>query len=466
VFLKKLYFAILLSCIVGVLAAQINDSIVTYGPYELWEAADNGDLGTVIECLDQGIYVDISDDNGITALMLASQSGHLNVVEYLAINNANINAKPKFPGTPPLIAAARNNHVDVVEYLIRHNAEIDAKDDYGRQAIHYTANYGYYILTDMLIYYEADCDEPDNYGRTPLYYAIINAQTEIAKLLVANNADILKIDSNGNSYLHLAADIDTITLIDYMLESNIPYNLTNNNNMSILDLAVYYGNYYLVERLIEKGAIPNDTITEYFNTRTLANNSGNRKIKKLIKNQGIKNIHKPYFQYIDLVWDLSFNAKDFQMGFHTGLYDTRYGIKIIVGGLFRTGKKWVNLYDGNNVYLQLKESRWSIYTGLRKYIRFLKNGNNTFLLFAGVNELYSNPSYEAINNREAASVITLPEAGLCINFKRFVNIEFTYKYCNFNIENISPHRMGISLIFGFNYKPNEINEQNKYIIRE
>lgn len=464
--MKNYIFTIWLVLSTVVVVAQTTDSIVTYGPYDLWAAADTGNLDIVKKCLGQGIYVDISDENDITALMLASQSGHLNIVEYLAVHNANINAKPKFPGTPPLIAAARNNHFDIAEYLIRHNADINSKDDYGRQAIHYTANYGYYTLTDMLLYYEAEYDEPDSYGRTPIYYAIVNAQTEIAKLLVDYNADILKLDATGNSYLHLAADNDSTSIIDYLLESQIPINATNNNNLTALDFAVYYGNYYFAEQLIEKGAIPNDSITEYYNTRTLANQSGSRKIRKLVKNQGIKNIHKPYFQYIDLAWDMSFNSKNFLMGLHTGLYDTRYGIKVIAGGLFSTGKKWVNIYEGNNTYMQLKESRWGLYAGIRKYIRFLKEDSNTIMLFAGINELYTKPKYEAIDNREAASVITVPEAGICINLRRVVNIELSYKYCDFNILEVSPHRVGISLIFGINFRSEEMNEQNRFIIRQ
>jgi ankyrin repeat protein len=464
--LKRYICTIWIILITGVLIAQNTDSIVTYGPYDLWAAADTGNLAIVEKCLDQGIYVDISDDNDITALMLAAQSGHFNIVEYLAVHNANINAKPKFPGTPPLIAAARNNHFEIAEYLIRHNSDINAKDDYGRQAIHYTSNYGYYALTDMLLYYEADYDEPDSYGRTPMYYAIINSQTEIVKLLVDYSANILRIDANENSYLHLAADIDSTSIIDYLLESDIPYNITNNNNLSALDLAVYYGNYYLAEQLIEKGAVPKDSITEYFNTKTLANQSGSRKIRKLVKNQGIKNIHKPYFQYVDLAWDLNFNSKYFLMGLHTGLYDTRYGIKVIAGGLFSTGKKWINIYEGHNTYMQLKESRWGLYAGIRKYIRFLKEENNSIMLFAGINELYTKPKYEAIDNRMAASIITVPEAGICVNLKRVVNIEISYKYCDFNILDVSPHRVGLSLVFGINLRSEEMNEQNRFIIRQ
>lgn len=445
--------------------AQTSDTI-SYSPYDLWMAADTGNLSVVKACLEKGMFVDISDENSITALMLAAQSGHLSIVEYLAIHDADINAKPKFPGISPLSAAVRNDRMEVAEYLIRHGAKIAAKDDYGKQALHYAAEYGYVTMVDMLIYYEAPVDTSDGFGKTPLYFALVNNHIDIAQLLVENGADVLRKDSNGNNYLHIVAQNDTTRVADFLLNTNIDITDENLDGLNAFDIAVYNGNLSLVKQLAERGMQARDSITPFFNTRTLANNSGNKKVRKFIKQQKIPNKYYPYFQYVDLGWDLDFNLDDFMMGFNAGVYDTRYGIKLYSGLLFRMAPKWVWLNETNQSFLQVKEERWGAYLGVRKYFRFKKSLGIPFQLFTGVSQYYTKPSYDVLEYGEAGSFILMPEAGLCVNLRNILKLEFAYKYCDFNRSKISPHRVSISFVFGFNFRSEEMNDKNRYIIKE
>jgi ribosomal protein L12E/L44/L45/RPP1/RPP2 len=61
-----------------------------------------------------------------TALMLAIEAGHLDVVQYLVEHNANVNL---FAGRPfsPLMLAAQAGYLDIIQYLIAHGADIDAQ---------------------------------------------------------------------------------------------------------------------------------------------------------------------------------------------------------------------------------------------------------------------------------------------------------------------------------------------------
>ena len=53
-----------------------------------------------------------------TALLYASQWGHLEMVKYLVGNGADVNAKDKNDKTA-LILASENGHFDLVKYLKR-----------------------------------------------------------------------------------------------------------------------------------------------------------------------------------------------------------------------------------------------------------------------------------------------------------------------------------------------------------
>ncbi|WP_144151877.1 ankyrin repeat domain-containing protein, partial [Brachyspira hyodysenteriae] len=58
---------------------------------EFFDAAKSGDLNKLKECLNKNININILDDEGFTALMLASIFNRINIAEELIKNNADIN---------------------------------------------------------------------------------------------------------------------------------------------------------------------------------------------------------------------------------------------------------------------------------------------------------------------------------------------------------------------------------------
>ncbi|MEI0445998.1 ankyrin repeat domain-containing protein [Brachyspira intermedia] len=55
---------------------------------ELLEAIKNDDLETLKSLIEKGADINAKDDSNITALMLASEKGHLEVAEFLKANGA------------------------------------------------------------------------------------------------------------------------------------------------------------------------------------------------------------------------------------------------------------------------------------------------------------------------------------------------------------------------------------------
>lgn len=90
----------------------------------LWRAARDGNLTQVRAALPAGAQVDAKDPSGATALFLAAQSGHLDVVEFLASRGADLNAvAPVMVAgqtyrVSALAAAALGWHVDVARLLL------------------------------------------------------------------------------------------------------------------------------------------------------------------------------------------------------------------------------------------------------------------------------------------------------------------------------------------------------------
>ena len=82
--------------------------------------------------LDAGASTDLMDDDGLTALCLASQNGHAEVVRLLLTGGAETYVA-EFRTTLGL--ASQAGHVEVVQLLLAAGAGKDYKDFYGKTAL-------------------------------------------------------------------------------------------------------------------------------------------------------------------------------------------------------------------------------------------------------------------------------------------------------------------------------------------
>lgn len=101
----------------------------------------------------------------------------------------------------PIILAAMAGKADLVELLAENKANLDAKDEAGGSALHYTAARGYVDVAELLIELGADVDIENRQGMTPLLKAAANGQFDIVQLLLSRNADTNHNDYTGRSAL-------------------------------------------------------------------------------------------------------------------------------------------------------------------------------------------------------------------------------------------------------------------------
>lgn len=80
------------------------------------DAAIFGDEDVIKKIIDKNINVNIQDDVGNTALILACMEGHIKVVELLIKANADKSIVNKH-GNDALFYAKRNNYNDIIKLL-------------------------------------------------------------------------------------------------------------------------------------------------------------------------------------------------------------------------------------------------------------------------------------------------------------------------------------------------------------
>jgi hypothetical protein len=138
---------------------------------ELSRAAMRGDLDYVKDLLSQGAKPDSSDSQGMSALAIASQEGHIEVVKFLLYHGADVNAHGKGKGvdrTALMAAASYGRHVEIVRLLVERGAEVNARGELGWTALIWAARGGEIESVKYLLDKGADPHINALDGKTPV----------------------------------------------------------------------------------------------------------------------------------------------------------------------------------------------------------------------------------------------------------------------------------------------------------
>ena len=150
----------------------------------LHEAACHGDLCEVKRLLEGKRRVDIVNDlndispfYGQTPLGLATQYGHIAVVELLLERKAPIEG----PLCSPLCLAAEKGHRDIVQLLLERTALREARDAENRTPLFWATMFGDMDLVQLLLEEKAEIFAVDFYGETPLSCADRRGNNELVE---------------------------------------------------------------------------------------------------------------------------------------------------------------------------------------------------------------------------------------------------------------------------------------------
>ena len=215
---------------------------------KLMLAVFNEDLKAVKRLIKQGAPVSAQDEDGWTALHMASYEGVLEIAQCLIEAGAQVNIKNKNDNTPLHMAVSERN-LEVFEALIKAGADVTLETKEGDTALHMVAGYGCLYL---------------------------------AKSLVEAGADILKKNKRGEDAYSLAAPRE-INDIKTWIREYIPLKLLDKEHVTALQVAASRGNLMLAQDLIKEGADLLAKNNEGQDAYQIAMKNGHIKIAKMIK---------------------------------------------------------------------------------------------------------------------------------------------------------------------------------------
>ncbi|KAK7400198.1 hypothetical protein VNO78_11398 [Psophocarpus tetragonolobus] len=228
--------------VAAIRCAIVND-VNELGETALFIAADKGHLDVVKHILDyassQGLS--LKNDLGFDPLHIAASRGHLSIVELLLDRDPGLINTVSRSNATPLISAATGGHTSVVQFLLsRDPSLLELSRSNGKNALHLCARQGHVDVVKLLLSKDPQlARRTDKKGQTALHMAVKGRSCVTVKLILRTDAAIVMLpDKFGNTALHIATRKKRVRIVNELLllpDTNV--NALTREHKTALDIA-------------------------------------------------------------------------------------------------------------------------------------------------------------------------------------------------------------------------------------
>ena len=225
------------ACAAGQLAVLVelrrahNETVTAYlageggrgdgGWYPLWVAALDGRREVVAWLVGEvGAAAGAADpSDGASAMFVAAQEGHLEVVLVLVAGGASVD-QADVGGATPLIMAATEGHLAMVRALVGAGASVDRPKKDGATPLFMAAQFGHLAVVRALVEAGAGVDRAIDNGFTPLFKAAQKGHLEVVRALVEAGAD-KKVETQWGTPLAIAVSKGHLSVVKLLSSSSV-----------------------------------------------------------------------------------------------------------------------------------------------------------------------------------------------------------------------------------------------------
>ena len=253
-----------------------NDGVTT-----LMSAASQGHTAVCTLLLEKGVDVNAIANSGGTALMYAVGSGHIETVRLLVSHGADVNiavlASPEYieeiakavaegkedveehrDGVTALMLAAQGGHEELVKILLEADADVNAQDDEEATALHYAMKGNFLEIAKILVVGGANPndlykDEKTSKVHHLLMDSILANNEDFAALLVNHGANTSYVDEDGVTPLIQAAYQGMTEIVKALLSqetASVDVSAMNNEGINALIAASSEGHIEVIKLLL------------------------------------------------------------------------------------------------------------------------------------------------------------------------------------------------------------------------
>ncbi|KAF2368431.1 Ankyrin repeat-containing domain [Trinorchestia longiramus] len=270
------------------------------GNVPLHLAVHGGEIKAVEICLKNGANIAMQQHDRNTPVHLACAQGAVDIVklmftmqphekrEVLTIKDAR--------GMTPLHCSAMFDHPDLVRYLVMEGAALNAGDNENRTPLLLAASQRCWRSVEALLQLGADPGIRDNSSKNILHIIVMNGGSITDIVALRQTSSPMKLaqllndqDVSGCSPLHYASKSGQIKSLESLLQLGASVRTKNHRNESPLHFAAKYGRYNTVRQLLEstKGfLILNESNGDGKTALHIASEEGHSRLVQLLISKG------------------------------------------------------------------------------------------------------------------------------------------------------------------------------------
>ena len=227
------------------------------------------------------VNIDHTNEEGKTALMLACERGHEDIVHSLLSAGANVNIQNN-KGWTALMIASKHNHISIIHMLLQANANPHLKTPIGSNAVLIASGNGSYEVVELLISKGVDYKYQREDGMTAFMLACQNGHTQIVELLLKEQVDPNVQDKDGWNAFMLACKKGHAKIVELLLKKQVDPNVQKKSGRNAFMFACQNGHTQIVELLLKEQVDPNIQEKDGWNAFMLACLNGHSQIVELL----------------------------------------------------------------------------------------------------------------------------------------------------------------------------------------
>ena len=225
------------------------------------------------------------DNNGLTALIFASQGCHSEVVQILLSKGADPNIQRE-DGWTALMSASANGLSEMVHILLKGGADPNIQEEDGWTALMIADQNGHSEVVQILLKGGADPNFQKEDGTTALIYASQNGHSEVVLLLLKGGADPNIQMEDGWTALFSASQSGHSDVVQILLKGGADPNIQMEEGWAALMLASQNGHSKMVKILLKEGADPNVQLKDGWTALFSASQNSHSKVVQILLKEG------------------------------------------------------------------------------------------------------------------------------------------------------------------------------------
>ncbi len=187
------------------------------------------------------VNINYRDENGNSAISLAVQLGHDDILDFLLKNGANPHEITN-EGDTLLHLACKKNREKCVKKLLLSGASVHAANNTLERPLHIAAQYSNLNIVHMLLTRNSYIEAEDSWQRTPLHIAISHNRTAIVQYLLKYGASTRSI----TSLVIKAIETNQTYMIKLLVAHGLNINKDNPLSRTLFETAIKYNNVDII----------------------------------------------------------------------------------------------------------------------------------------------------------------------------------------------------------------------------